>query len=217
MNKTNIIVGILAGAALVLGITNFGKPINVAVSPTPVQVNMPEQKTPIVNVAAPEVTVQAPNVNIPATVVNVPESKQALGAVSGPDNYFPYWAVNGVRKHYFSSGFNNASTTLCSFKTPAATTTLEFASLKIRTATSTAIVVDIGKGSIYNATTTLFGTTYTVVAGEQDTIIASTSPAAGAKTVIAPSQWVNFKFGSSAITPTVNSLAGSCKAVLVEN
>lgn len=203
MNKTNIIVGIVATVGLVLGIANFGKPINVAVSPTPVQVNVPEQKAPVVNV--------------PATIVNVPksESSPSLGSVVSADLYSDYFNINGVKKYYFSSRFNNASTTLCSFKTPGATTTLEWASLQINTATSTAIIVDIGKGAIYNATTTLFGTSYIVGAGEQATIVASTSPAAGAKTTIAPSQWINFKFGGS--IGTTNALAGSCKATLEVN
>ena len=69
MSKTiNIVVGVLATAGLVLGIANFGKPIQVSVSPTPVQVNVPRQETPVVNVSSP--------------VVNVPK-QEVLGAVAG--------------------------------------------------------------------------------------------------------------------------------------
>lgn len=150
-------------------------------------------------------------------VVTVPAPALKLGAISGPEVSSDYFCVNGVCRYYFSSKFNNASTTLCSFKLPSATSTLVSASLQVTTATATAIVVDLGEGAIYDATTTKIGTTYTVAATAQDTIIASSSPAAGATTLLSPSNYLNYKFGSSAITPTTNSLAGTCKATVEVN
>lgn len=87
MNKTaGIIVGIVATVGVVLGVANFGKTINVAVSPTPVQVNVPRQEVPVVNIAPADVR------------VNVPESKSALtlGAQANPDVYYRTFMREGI-------------------------------------------------------------------------------------------------------------------------
>src|SRR3990167_6033789 len=93
-------------------------------------------------------------------VVNVPEqqisqqNEPQYGAFPGPDVNSPYLAVNGVETYYYSSRLNQASTTICSFKTPAATSTLQNASVKITTGTTTAIALELGKSTLFDATTT---------------------------------------------------------------
>lgn len=216
MTKTNIIVGIAATVGLVLGIANFGKPINVAVSPTPVQVNVPEQKTPIVNVAAPEVTIQAPDVKVPATIVNVPENKQVLGAVSGPDNYFPYWGVNGVRTFHNSIGLTKATTTVCSIKSPSATSTLSFATVRFAVASTSATYVELARATTRYATTTSINT-YTIVAGAQATIVASsTGSIAGDATIFPPNTYFNVKVAWDNVATSASVPSGVCKASFIE-
>lgn len=86
METKNIIGGIVGIVAVIVGVSFFGKPtVNVEVSPTPVNVNVPEQKTPVVNVTTPDV-------KIPAAVVNVPN----LGAASGPDVNFRSFFNSGL-------------------------------------------------------------------------------------------------------------------------
>jgi hypothetical protein len=74
MKNSLITAGILV--AIATSIAAVAKPVDVTVqpsSPTPVQVNVPKQDTPVVNVEAPSVRVDAP--------------APVLGAVTGPDNY----------------------------------------------------------------------------------------------------------------------------------
>jgi len=81
--------------------------------------------------------------------------KDGFGAVSGPKVDFPFWEVNGVAHHYYSSGLNQASTTVCSFRSPrSATSTLLFASLQLTTGTTTDTFWEFGKDASFAATTT---------------------------------------------------------------
>jgi hypothetical protein len=100
-----------------------------------------------------------------------------------------------------------ASTT-CSFRAPTqGTSTLQFASFKLSSTTSNALVVEIGRGTL-DATTTLLGTTYNVAANAMATIVASTSPAAGDAIVFAPGQFLNIKVGGAA----AGGIGGTCDA-----
>lgn len=99
--------------AIVLGIVSLHRPTNI-------EVNVPSQSAPIVNVAAPDV-------RIPATVVNVPKQEQQnvnLGAVSTLDGIsFPYSNVNGLGQYYYSQNMAASSSVVCSIKNPYSTTT----------------------------------------------------------------------------------------------
>jgi len=200
MNLKTVLATLGVGAAVVLGIVNFNTksvPIQVNVSPTPVNVNVPEQAPATVNVA-------------PAPVnVSVPKS-DLVGSVSGPDLWNPYFNINGVTRWYSRVKFNQATTTICTIKTPYATSTLEAMTVQFDVSSTSASIVDIAKSVNTGATTTKIGTTYYIDAGAQATIQASTSPAAGAITVFAPSQYVvvNQKGGAT----NVFSPTGNCSA-----
>ena len=144
--KNYVLAGVVV-VATVLGVSYVGKPNVSVTTPTPVvNVSVPEQKTPVVNV-------QAPNVSVPAPIVNVPKQVQ-FGAVSGPDTYFPYVANNNSRVWTVRSTFTAATTTPCSLRAPAATTTLIFAGWQITTGTSTAATIDLGTSTTAFSTTT---------------------------------------------------------------
>ena len=145
--------------------------------------------------------------------------ERTVGAVSGPDFFGPYWGVNGVQQYSYSGEFNNASTTLCSFRAPAATTTIELLSVNVTTATSTAIFIEMGKSAGSAATTTLLASKYNFAASEKGTIVASsTSATTAGYFVLGPSNYLNVKFAhAGAFTDTTNSLRGTCKAVLTAN
>lgn len=143
---------------------------------------------------------------------------QVIGAVSGPDLSSPYLAVNGLQENFYSSALNQASTTICSFKSPTSTSTLEAASVQLTTGTSTAILLEIGKSNTnLTATTTRLGIAQ-LAANAQVTVIASTSPAAADPTIFAPNSYLVFKYGgTSAAEGSVNQLVGSCKARFLKN
>src|SRR3990167_5286263 len=64
---------------------------------------------------------------------------ERIGAFSGPEISSPYLAINEVRDYYYSGTFANATSTLCSFRLPPATTTLITWDGQITTATTVAV------------------------------------------------------------------------------
>ena len=160
-------------------------------------------------------------------LVNSKPAEVTVGAQPGPDVDSPSQAINGVQRHFFSSGLNQASTTICSFKTPAATTTLAFGSVKLTTGTTTTIALEMGKATTLNATTTRISHA-SVASAAQVTLtafVASTTGAYGALSqahtadeqdmVFAPNTYLNVKYGGTA--GSANVLVGSCKAEFIEN
>lgn len=85
---------------------------------------------------------------------DVPAVNNVIGALTGPDISSTYLSVNGVRHEYRRQALNTATTTPCAIVTPAATSSLIFASLQIDTASSTATVWTAAKATTAFATTT---------------------------------------------------------------
>lgn len=210
MKTTLVTTGIVA--ALVLGVLNFGKPINVSVSPTPVQVNVPDQKAPIVNV-------QAPDIHIPATVVNVPKNEvqasPVFGAVSGPDFYSDCFNFNGVRTCSNSKSVAQATTSVCSIRSPiSATSTLSLAAIRFNLASTSATYLEMAKATTAFATTTRIGSVYSIAGSAQATIVASsTGSVAGDGTIFAPGEYFNVKTAWTVAAGVGSVPTGVCKAV----
>ena len=137
-----------------------------------------------------------------------------LGAVSGPDIFSPYLSVNGVETYSYSSLFNKASSTICAFRTPAATTTLMAGSVKVSSGLNSALFFEIGKSTVMDATTTSLGT-YAAGSETKFTMIASTTAVDNVDDarIFAPSNYIVFK--TSSTTPA--QLTGSCKAEFLVN
>src|SRR3990167_10631967 len=57
---------------------------------------------------------------------------ERVGAFPGPDINSDYLSFNGVKHWYYSSKLRTATTTVCSFKSPAATTTVSMAGIRER-------------------------------------------------------------------------------------
>ena len=144
-----------------------------------------------------------------------------FGALSSPIIPSRYLEVGGVRHYYFRDGnLNQASTTVCSFYTPAATTTLVFASIRLTTGTSTTPQWEIGKGTTMDATTTSFGT-FSLSASDRGTMVASTTSSgfeADMPTVFAPNTYLNFKYGGdNGASYSTNVFTGDCRAEFIAN
>lgn len=88
-----------------------------------------------------------------------PAGEPGLGAISGPDFFFPYFGVNKVEVFPSSLSFAQGTSTICSFQSPLnATSTLAgLPSVQLRTATDTDLQVGWGRGTGFEdfATTTL--------------------------------------------------------------
>lgn len=133
-------------------------------------------------------------------------ANQSLGAVTGPDSYFPCESHNGLTTCSDRKVFNTGSTTLASFLSPSATSTLRFAAGSITTATSTATQFEWGRSSLPDATSTSLGF-YNLAASIKAVVTASSTPTSGlaaptvdAAYVIPPNTYVNLKYGNSLCT-----------------
>lgn len=171
------------------------------------------------------------NLNMQSIVDEVVYRVQNFGAAPGPDRFSQCETTNGVQHCWGSSSLRQASTTLCSIKSPAATSTLVFGSVALITGTSSATAMEIGKSTVMDATTTRL--TYdSAIAGTQTltTAVASTSQVGSLgetyttdaqSLVFAPNTWFNVKYGGSVCGATnsaaCNSFVGSCKAEFVVN
>lgn len=82
-----------------------------------------------------------------------PPAEFALGALAGPDIPSPYLKWGGVAFWPYQKSVATATTTLCTFTSPAATSTLSHASITLTTASTTAeVAVDVTKGAASGAT-----------------------------------------------------------------
>jgi hypothetical protein len=134
-----------------------------------------------------------------------------LGAVAGPDSYFEYYNDNGVITANRNARFNQATTTICSIKSPYATSTLTFASANFSVSSTSSSIIDFAKSVNPGATTTKIGSTYSIVAGAKATVVASTTAVAGDAVIFPPNNYlvVNMKGGET----NVFSPTGACNAV----
>lgn len=151
------------------------------------------------------------------SVQTVVREIKEVGAVSSPDFASRYFSFGGVRQWAGSS--NNpvqASTTMCAFQSPAASSTLDFASLNLSSLSVSATVVTIAKATTAFATTTLIGNQMAVAANARVTILASTTEAQkiAAADVFAPNSWL--VFGVQGTTSPLLLPVGKCQARFTE-
>ena len=142
--------------------------------------------------------------------------KEVGSLAAGPDINSPYLGVNGVNRYFYSTKLNNASSTLCAFKTPAATTTILNATLKINTGTTTsAFSVDINQNNVYSGSTSTllsYGREY-FPAGARGAIVASSTSGV----IFPPNSFLVYtaSFAESSFV-SANALGGFCKATFLE-
>lgn len=134
-----------------------------------------------------------------------------LGAAASPDIQSDWLRFGGVTRFaYATNNLNQASSTVCTIQSPAATSTLVSGGIRFDVASSSQWLVEIGKGAHSNATTTLLGTGI-IVANGQGTILASSSAGLGVDPVqvFAPNTFFNVK----APTAGGGTPSGHCHAV----
>lgn len=139
---------------------------------------------------------------------------QPLGAVN-PEFATKYIKVGGLTHEYrFDNTLETATSTLCSFVSPAATSSLAFAGARLNTATGTALSVFIATGRGANSTTTLLAGSQ-VASGAQYNAAATSTLG----TIIGPNQYINFNFAGAVNNDDVFSagteISGSCGAEFI--
>jgi len=136
-----------------------------------------------------------------------------LGAVTGPDSFFPCETHNGVMTCFAKAQATLGTTTPCVLKSPNATSTLRMGLANFRPASTSASIVTVAKSSSYNATTTLI--TSGVLAGSAfGTVVATSTGGLDSLSTFAPNTYfvVGVQGGQGAIT-FGGTGAGSCQAV----
>lgn len=170
MDTKKIAIGVFVATTLVFGVLAFKAPVVIQSeklgSQAPVVV-----PAPVVQVeAAQPVVVPAPIVN-----VNVPRQETRLGSVSSPDIQSPYFSFGGVREWGArTDNLTQATTTVCALQAPAATSTLNFASIQFKVSSTTASLVTMARAATAFATTTSLGTV-SLTANGQGMLVASST------------------------------------------
>lgn len=151
-----------------------------------------------------------------------PKVQQQLGAVPGFDFLNSVINFNGVRHEYRSTTFTGATSTPCSFISPASTSTLLFAGLQVRTGSSTATTWHLATSTIMNATTSPLTVPFSLASGAQGTFqFTGTSSVNGVFSegrnsydTLPPNSYVTWGFqGVSAYTN--DKLVGTCQAEFI--
>ncbi len=110
----------------------------------------------------------------PAQMIKTIEN--SVGALSSPELSSSYFSVNGLVRYYNSvKTANLPSSTICSIKSPSATSTLVASSVRFISGNTASSVTWAYKGATVSATTTALYGGVTVGAGAQGTFHATTT------------------------------------------
>ena len=118
---------------------------------------------------------------------------------------------NGILTFYYKPFQKIGTSTPCSIRSPNSTSTIVHASIDIQTAaTSSPLLIEIGKATHSGATTTLLGQ-LTLASGAKGALVATSSLNTNDNLIIAPLNYVNFRYGF--ISGYSNAPAGSCEVI----
>lgn len=142
------------------------------------------------------------------------ETAERLGALAGPDIASPFLKWGGLETWRGSMALNTATTTPCAIQAPSATSTLDFSSLTIQTASSTATTWTVAKATTAFATTTPLRNNISLGSGAQGTMLhiaSTTAVAIDSVDVFGPNEWLVWSVAGTAVADTTK-LNGICKA-----
>lgn len=135
--------------------------------------------------------------------VKAPQS----GGLSSPDISSSYLSWGGVTEWHYRTAMNTttATTTICSFPTPPATSTLQFATA-IGPGATTTYQIEWGYAANTGATTTSLGKYTQTTAGNNISLVASST--ATDNGIVTPNNFINLKIGGIG---GANVAAGICE------
>ena len=126
---------------------------------------------------------------------------------------------NGIFDCYMRSAWNVGSTTVCSFLSPEASSTIVHASANVAYGTTTGYILEIGKDTVMDGTTTRLAS-MGIGANSKGSVVASSSLWEADNHIIGPSKgtttnYVNFKVGTeySNATNTLFFNGNSCEVI----
>lgn len=122
--------------------------------------------------------------------------------------------IDGVTHWYSKIAMRTATSTVCSIRTPAATTTLSFRAVW-STGASYATQYMVGYGSDTNSTTTSIVAAWTVGAGAKSVLAATTTATAPVDALVPPNRFINVNLSTSSASATFAPI-GECNVTLTE-
>jgi hypothetical protein len=141
------------------------------------------------------------------TSTTIDKTRTIVGGTS-PEFASQYMVYNGITHWYFSSAMRTATTTLCSFPAPTASSTISYLSYRVFGNSGTAGAIDVG------TSTAITGTSTNLLISA---VTAGTStgfgyiPTTYANSVLQGNQYINFVTNTLAASTT-----GSCQVELIE-
>lgn len=140
--------------------------------------------------------------------INVQMPKQnpdlTVGAASGPDRFNPCESTDGILSCFAKqSAMTQASTTVCSIKSPNATSTARLITVKETISSTTASQLDIGISMNPTATTTVLGSAKISANDSVNLVIASS-------TILRPNMYV--VVNQTAAAGLIANPTGQCQA-----
>ena len=145
--------------------------------------------------------------------------EKVIGAFPGPEILLPFLSYNRVTVHSEKIDFRQASSTICSYRTPNATTSLALWTVNLKTGTSTPLRMQMGTSTVSDATSTPIAT-FDILSGTNFSARATTSSQVGSAqngivgmvdVPIPPLTYLNVKVGSDGTgTGSGINLSGSC-------
>ena len=138
-----------------------------------------------------------------------------VGAVASSDLMTNWFSFGGVRQWASKAeSLIQVSSTVCAIQGPAATSTLDHGSIRFTLASTTAVTVDLAKGTTQYATSTTIGSSMAVAGSAQATIVASsTGSVTNGQLVFAPNEWFVVRINQySASVGVGNVPTGICQA-----
>lgn len=142
------------------------------------------------------------------------------GAVSSPDILSPYFSYGGVRHWGGHTNMRQATTTVCSFQSPPATTTISAATASFTASASYTTAYEWAWDSTAFSSTTALGATQVFIpANALGVIIASTTSTALAQGdgIIPPSSFINFRLSTTTAGTSATYLpTGACNVLFRE-
>lgn len=148
------------------------------------------------------------------SVVSMNKS-QPLGSVASPEVMSPWFTYGGVRNWAaHTESLTVATTTVCALQSPAATSTLVFASITFKVSSTTASTITVAKATTAYATTTVLNTSSLGANAQGTLIVASSTAGVDGNAVFSPNNYlvVGMAGGIGTFSPT-----GTCQAEWVQN
>lgn len=135
--------------------------------------------------------------------------------LAGIMTYNPTPEINlgGIRLVGLRKSLATGTSTVCAIQSPSATSTLISGVVNFTLASTSAVEVDISKGTTQYATSTNINSRYAIGASKQATIVASsTGSVAGDATIFAPNTWFIVKY-NDVYNGVGDASTGSCSAL----